>query len=652
MLIFDIETDGLLRELTKIHTMTIYDTDTRQYERYDKKHTEEGVAKLYDADIYGHNIIGFDIPAIKKLYPDFKTGSVRDSLVIARLIFADIESIDIAKKNIDTRLYGSHALKAWGQRLGVLKGSFAETTDWQEWSKEMSDYCERDVRVTVALYEHLQKYSKYLDCYAVELEHKVQAIISRQIEFGFMFDIDKAEDLNMLLLQRQNELMSEFRQLFPAWLEKDADFTPKVDNKAKGYKAGCPLTKLKLVEFKPSSGKHIARVLKRKYHWQPDTFTDTREPKVDGEVLEHLPYPEAKLLSEYQLISKRLSQLATGSQAWLAQVGSDGRMHGYVNTCGAVTGRMTHSRPNVAQVPAVSFDKQKGYLYGSEGGYSTECRELFCVPKGYKLVGCDASGLELRTLSHYLARYDGGAYAKEVLSGDIHTANQQAAGLPTRDKAKTFIYGWLYGGGDLMIGLSIHNPLEVVREHKKNYPDKFKAYKKRFVKESFSLGDKVYTKVSRGKWCELTSDLICYAIDGYLIKERFLKNLPALTNLREDVATKAKSQKYLKGLDGRVLKIRSVHSSLNVLLQSAGAIVMKQYLVMLDEALQAEFKAGEDYEFVANIHDEVQIQVKEEFADKVAKICTDTFGKVTKFFNFRIRLDGEAKIGNNWKETH
>ena len=652
MLIFDIETDGLLQDLTKIHTMTIYDTNTKKYQRYDKEHTKEGVERLNGAEIYGHNVIAFDVPAIKQLYPDFKPAKVHDSLVIARLLFADIKDEDLKNKNIDTKLYGSHSLKAWGQRLGLLKGSFGETTDWAEWSQEMSDYCELDVKVTVKLYEYLNKFSSRFDCYAYELEHKVASIIARQVAFGFMFDNDKAEDLYMQLIQRQSELLREFRTIFKPWLERGEEFTPAKDNKTKGYRAGCPMTKLKLVEFKPGSGAHIARYFKKTYGWKPDTFTDTREPKIDGDVLDSLPYPEAKLLAEYQLISKRLSQLATGSQAWMSQVGKDGRMHGYVNSCGAVTGRMTHSNPNVAQVPKVSFDKTKGFLYGAEGSYSTECRELFRVPEGYRLVGCDASGLELRTLSHYLAKYDGGAYGREVLDGDIHTANQKAAGLPTRDKAKTFIYGWLYGGGDLMIGLSIHNPLEVVREHKTKYPEKYQAFKKRFVKDSFTLNDKVYTKVSKGKWCELTNDLICYAIDGFLIKERFLKSLPALTDLREAVAQKAKEQKYIKGLDGRILKIRSVHSSLNVLLQSAGAIVMKQYLVMLDEALSARFRAGEDYEFVANIHDEVQIQVKEAYAKDVAKICIETFARVTEFFNFRIRLDGEAKIGNNWKETH
>lgn len=643
MLIFDIETNGLLKELTKIHTIHIFDTDSETFYKFDKEETIEGVKMLDGSEIMGHNIIAFDVPAIKKLYPDFKPTKVLDTMVLTRLVFADIKDSDmkyITTGKLDKKLIGSHKLEAWGQRLGVYKGDFGKTTDWNEWSQEMSDYCKQDVEVTVAIYNHLMKYEAYLVPEAVELEHKVQTIIARQMEFGFEFDLDKAEELYALLMQRKHELTKQFRDLFKPWLKPDKEFTPKVNNKAKGYIAGASFCKLKLEEFKPSSASHISYQLKKLYGWEPDTFTDSKQEKVDGDVLEKLEYPEAKLISEYLLIDKRLQQLATGNQAWLSQVDSDGRMRGYVNTNGAVTGRMTHSNPNMAQVPAV------GKPFGAE------CRELFRVPKGYKLVGCDASGLELRTLSHYLARYDGGAYAKEVLQGDIHTANQKSAGLPTRNSAKTFIYGWLYGGGDLMIGLSINNPLEQVLEYKKTHKEKFLAFKKRFSKNSYSLNGKVYTKVSKGKWCELNDALICYAIDGYLIKERFLNNLPALTNLRDAVAEKAKTQKYIKGLDGRILKIRSAHSALNVLLQSAGALVMKQYLVMLDDNLQKEFKAGVDYEFVGNIHDEVQIQVKEEYAERVSQICVSTFKEVTDFFKFRILLEGESKIGNNWKETH
>jgi DNA polymerase I-like protein with 3'-5' exonuclease and polymerase domains len=647
--IFDIETDGLLDTLTKIHTISIYDTTNNTLKSYDKQECKEAIELLDGSDICGHNIISFDIPAIQKLYPNFKPKSVTDTLVQLRLAYADVKDMDLVQKKIPTKLYGSHSLKAWGYRLGVLKGDFGETSDWSEWSKEMSEYCRQDVVVTKEIVEHLQTKGAYLNCYASELEHKVQEIISRQIRQGFKFNYDKAEELYFELLKRRAELLRQFKDTFKPYLEADGDvFIPKVNNKSKGYEKGVALQKLKLVEFKPSSRQHIAYQFKKLYGWEPSVFTDSREPKIDTEVLDSLDYSEAKLLNEYFLIEKRLAQLATGSQAWMSQVGNDGKIHGYVNTCGAVTGRMTHSNPNVAQVPSVSIGKDGEYLYGWAGGYSTECRELFEVPKGYKLVGCDASGLELRTLSHYLAYYDDGAYANEVLNGDIHTANQKAANLPTRAAAKTFIYSYLYGGGDLRIGISIA-PDECL-----SYvgSKKYKEIRTKLLKDSFELNGKRYVKVTKGQWNELTELLVCQACYGADIKEKFLNNMPALSQLREAVAKRVKVAGVLKGLDGRILKVRSAHAALNVLLQSAGAVVMKQYLVMLDEKLQKEFKVGIDYEFVANIHDEVQIQVKEEYAQKVAHICVETFKDVTDFFKFRIRLDGEAKIGNNWKETH
>ncbi|WP_261518294.1 DNA polymerase family A protein, partial [Campylobacter lanienae] len=201
-----------------------------------------------------------------------------------------------------------------------------------------------------------------------------------------------------------------------------------------------------------------------------------------------------------------------------------------------------------------------------------------------------------------------GAYANKVLNGDIHTANQKAANLPTRAAAKTFIYSYLYGGGDLRIGISIA-PDECL-----SYvgSKKYKEIRTKLLKDSFELNGKRYVKVTKGQWNELTELLVCQACYGADIKEKFLNNMPALSQLREAVAKRVKVAGVLKGLDGRILKVRSAHAALNVLLQSAGAVVMKQYLVMLDEKLQKEFKVGIDYEFVANIHDEVQIQVKEE----------------------------------------
>jgi DNA polymerase I-like protein with 3'-5' exonuclease and polymerase domains len=283
------------------------------------------------------------------------------------------------------------------------------------------------------------------------------------------------------------------------------------------------------------------------------------------------------------MIQKRLGQLAEGKEAWV-KLEKNGRIHGRVNTNGAVTGRCTHSNPNMAQVPAV------------RAPYGKECRELFTVAKGYKMVGADASGLELRCLAHFMGKWDEGAYAKELLEGDIHTANQKAAGLETRDQAKTFIYAFLYGAGDAKIG----------------------------------------TVVGKGQE------------EGAKLRANFLKKTPALKYLK-DAVEKAAKRGYLLGLDGRKLWIRSEHAALNTLLQSAGALVMKKACCILDKMIK---ESGFDAKFALNVHDEWQIEVKEEVAELVGNLAVQAIRDAGDFFNFRCPLDGEFRVGNNWAETH
>ncbi|HEY8402130.1 MAG TPA: DNA polymerase [Cytophagaceae bacterium] len=592
MLIFDIETDGLLEQVTKIHTMTIYDTDTDRYDTYDLQSVYEGVKRLSEAKVIcGHNIIFFDVPVLKKLYPHLKFDAKRiDTLVWARLAYPDIRDIDFKyyrKWQMPGNLIGRHSLEAWGYRVGEYKGEFCKTTDWQEWSKEMSDYCRQDVVVTVKLYNTLRK--KEIPKEALQLEHEVAEIISLQIQHGFLFDIEKAEKLYQKLLGRKEELIQQLQEMFPPWYVELKPFIPKRNNKKKGYIAGVPVKRKKLVEFNPSSRQHIAYQLKKKYGWEPKEFTEKGTPKIDDEVIGSLPYEEAPLLAEYLMIEKRLGQLAEGDKAWLKLVGKDNRIHGDVITCGAVTGRMTHKDPNVAQVPAVGVP------------YGYECRELFCVRPGYKLVGADASGLELRCLAHYMARYDGGAYGKQVVEGDIHTVNQQAAGLPTRQDAKRFIYAFLYGAGDEKIG-------------------------------AITGGGKK---------------------EGNQLRKKFLKRIPALKSLINDVQKVSKERGYLKGLDGRHLKVRAIYSALNTLLQSAGAIVMKKALVILYNDLTAKgYQHGKEYAFCANIHDEFEIEVREDLAEEVGQMAVNAIRKAGDYFGFRCPLDGEYKVGNNWAETH
>lgn len=612
--IFDIESNGLYEETDTLHCISIKldDGPTRVYTSRpitgSAGSLEEGIGILNNVDrVVGHNIINFDLPTLEKLgYP--VTTAYHDTLIMSRLAFPNIGFQDANRKSVPQKLKGSHSLKSWGYRLRKLKGEFgADAEQWEVLTEEMVEYCRQDAEVTYALYNKLLE--RNIPDEAIWLEQEFARIISRQEKYGVYFDVKAAERLHVELIEEvdraEEELFKTFTPL-STWTPKSY---PKTAYKQNGEKSqvllnqealGCHYNDngewgyYKEVHFNPSSRQHIARWLSEVYGWKPKEHTEKGTPIINETVLETLDFPEGKILAHYFNVVKLRGQLADGKNAWLKMVGKDNRIHGRVNTLGAVSRRCTHSNPNMAQVP--SGRAYKGH----------EARSLFCVPKGKRLVGCDADGLELRTLSHYMARYDNGRYGEAVDKGnkddgtDIHTLNQKGAGLPTRDDAKTFIYAFLYGAGDAKIGTIVGGTAE----------------------------------------------------DGRRLKEKFFRQIPAIKRLVDAVAGVYKETGTLRALDGNPYHIRSSHSALNTLLQGAGALVMKYYLVFLDRNLAAKFETGKQYEFVLNIHDEVQIECDEDIAEQVAKVAETTFGDVTEYLNFRIPLRGTADIGNSWADTH
>jgi DNA polymerase-1 len=571
-MIFDIETDDL--NATKVWCLVAKELNGKIH-KFGHNQIQDGLDLLSTADaLIGHNIIGFDLPVLEKLY-DFKfTGQVIDTLVMSRLY-------NPVREN-------GHSLKTWGFRVNMYK---KEQPEFTTYSPEMLEYCVGDVCLNEKVYEHLLNEGKGFSEQSLELEHRVAKIINQQEKSGFYFDSRKAMELLADLQDKKSQTELAVQATFKPKLVDDKIVTPYVRKDGQLSKRGLtdeeydtcmtqknyePFMRKKLVEFNLGSRKQIGEYL-IDFGWKPERFTPTGQPIVDEGTLKKIEHiEEAKLIANFLLYQKRIAQISS----WIDEL-KDDRVHGKVIPNGTITGRMTHRNPNMAQVPNI------------HSPFGKECRACWTVPEGYKLVGIDASGLELRMLAHYMKDDN---YINEVLHGDIHTTNQELAGLKTRDQAKTFIYALVYGAGDAKIG-------------------------------KIAKGD-----IKKGKQ----------------LKQRFFRNLPALKKLRDQVQ-QASQRGFLLGIDRRKIYVRSPHAALNTLLQGSGAIVMKQAMIYLDEMIRLNTL---DAKFVANIHDEWQLQVKESQADFVGRMGCDAIRKAGQTFKMRCELDGEYKIGGNWSETH
>ncbi|QAU05527.1 DNA polymerase [Klebsiella phage Kund-ULIP47] len=709
MLVTDIEANNLLEKVTQFHCGVIYDYSTDEYVSYrpwdfsaylDALEAEVARGGL----IVFHNGHKYDAPVLTKLAKlqlnrefHLPRENVVDTLVLSRLLFANIKDSDMAllrSGKLPGKRYGSHALEAWGYRLGEMKGEYKDDfkklleeqgedyvdgAEWISFNEPMMAYNVQDVVVTKALLEKLLSDKHYFPlfgsntiefytsvyclrfweeaCEAVWLEHRAAWLLAKQERNGFPFNTKAIEELYVELAGRRSELLQTLTDTFGTWYQpkggtelflhprtgkplgkyprvkypKQGAIYKKPKNKAqregrepceldtRDYVEGAPYTPVEHVVFNPSSRDHIALKLKEA-GWVPTEFTEKGAPKVDDEVLEHVRVedPEKQrcidLIKEYLMIQKRIGQAAEGDKAWLRYVQEDGKIHGSVNPNGAVTGRATHSFPNLGQVPGV------------RSPYGEPCRAAFgaehhldgLTGKPWVQAGIDASGLELRCLAHFMSKYDDGAYADVILNGDIHTVNQTAAELPTRDNAKTFIYGFLYGAGDEKIG-------QIVGAGKE-----------------------------RGKE----------------LKKKFLENTPAIAALREGIQQtlvessrwvageqKVKwKRRWIKGLDGRKVHVRSPHAALNTLLQSAGALICKLWIVETEELLlKAGLKHGwdGDFAYMAWVHDEIQVACRtQEIAQQVIDIAQQAMRNVGDHFKFRCRLDTEGKMGPNWAVCH
>jgi len=584
-IVFDIEANGL--RPTKIFCIVAQDVDTKEVFTFDNTQLEAGYSFLKSATkLIGHNIIGYDLPALKDVEGvDLSDKKIVDTLVLSRLFKPTRE--------------GGHGLESWGYRLGFNKGDYGESdTAWDAYTPEMLEYCQRDVELNTKVYEAVKLESRGFTPQAVRLEHDVSKIVDQQRRNGFEFDMRKAMLLVAMFGEKLQAVESEVHETFkprvtrqilkPQYTKTGKLSKTAKDQHDKGVRLtddewlkmeqdGKPYKRDTYTDFNLGSRKQIGEYLVEA-GWNPKNYTPTGQPIVDEGTLSKVKdIPEAQLIAKYLMLQKRLAQV----NSWIKAVEPDGRVRGYVNPNGAVTGRMTHSHPNTAQVPSTNSP------------YGAECRACWTVKSGNKLVGIDASGLELRMLAHYMNDED---YTNEILNGDIHTANQKLAGLESRNQAKTFIYALLYGAGDAKLG----------------------------------------SVAKRGK-----------AV-GKQLRRQFLDSLPSFKQLIQRVQRESKKG-FLKGLDGRKLFVRSEHAALNTLLQSAGAIVMKEALVILDHNLWLK---RIDAKIVANVHDEWQIECRASQAEKVGQLGVEAIIQAGKNLNLNCPLDGDYNIGDGWHETH
>jgi len=595
--VFDLETNGLYDDVNEIFCIVIHDVNRNQTLSYGPESIDHALNLIRSADcLIGHNIVFYDIPVLRKLIPDFQfNGHVIDTLLCTRLLWPKEKLYNLDENhyvNVPGGLRGSASLKAWGYRLSDNKIDFK---DFSEFSQEMLDYCIQDVNVTNKLFQIFQKQT--IAESTLYLEHTFAQAIERQIRSGFPFDVDQCLDFVDELELRKEQIETKLKELFPP-IEHKEIFIPKVNNAKRGYVKGEPFEKIRVEEFNPGSRQQIVDRFKKKYNWIPRSTTEKGNPILNDDVLEKLPYPEAKPLSEYMLLNKRLGQIKDGKNAWLKLVTPDGYIHGDVITNGCITGRCSHRNPNTGQIPAVYSP------------YGKECRSLFHAPDGWTLMGSDAKALELRCLAGYLAIWDQGNYGNMVIddSIDIHTYNQEQFGVPTRDISKRLLYAVLYGSGNVKAG-SIVDPDE-------KDPERLKTLGKNAI-------------------------------------QSFMSGVPALKKLKTSLAQTLTLRGHLIGLDRRPLYCRSDFKALNVLLQGAGAVIMKQVVINIHNALTSKgLRYGEDWHQHAMIHDEVQMSCRPELVGMIQPLVLQAYEDAGNFFQFRCKIEGDVKTGHNWSDTH
>jgi DNA polymerase I-like protein with 3'-5' exonuclease and polymerase domains len=412
----------------------------------------------------------------------------------------------------------------------------------------------------------------------VQMEHQVAQILTQQEIHGWYFNESEARNLESTLRKELEVTTRILREQHP--FVAGAMFTPKRDNRTQGYVAGAELQRLK--ELNPTSRDHISWILQTHYGWTPTSITLTGKAVIDEVVLKEIGTDIALQFLTLLDLTKKLGMISEGVNAW-QKLCTKSRIHHHCSVS-TNTYRCAHRNPNLAQVPS-----------------DERFRHLFTTPPGLVMVGADLSGIELRMLAHYLARFDEGRYADVLLHGDIHTENANKIGI-SRKLVKTVTYAFLYGAGDIKIGHS---------------------YDKQLSK-----------KAARKK--------------GREIRQAYIDAIPGLAQLLEKVQV-ASERGYVLGLDNRRIKFNSGHVALNYLLQGSAATVAKRWMVLSHDHIQQMSLCCNQLAF---IHDELQYESSPEHVDDLKSLLVLSAAEAGEYYNMRIPIAAEAKSGATWADVH
>ena len=410
----------------------------------------------------------------------------------------------------------------------------------------------------------------------VQLEHQVAHILQRQEEHGWYFDQRAAYELESTLRREMEEATEVLRRKYG--FVAGAVFTPKRNNRTQGYVQGCPFTKLK--QLNPTSRDHIAWILKTHENWKPTQMTATGKPVVDETVLKDIGSETAQLFLQCLDITKKLGMISEGVNAWQKLVTTCNRIHHHCSVA-TNTFRCAHRKPNLAQVPS-----------------DERFRKLFTATPTKVLVSADLSGIELRMLAHYLARYDKGRYSRILTTGDIHQTNADRIGI-TRRQVKTVTYAFLYGAGNIKLGRSFDKLL----------PEEAAARK------------------------------------GADIRKAYVDAIPGLAELLQ-ACQKCSQRGYANAIDGRRIGVDKGHKFLNYLLQGSAATVAKRWMVIINQCLPPD---GHQLSF---IHDELNYECSRRDCEQLAKWLELAAKWAGEYYHLRCPIAAEAKIGQTWADVH